>query len=132
MHYSHERIQLTQLKTESLQELFSLKGQLEGMLDYLYENHRYNIHLNRLNETRVKIKPFHFEDSYDSLENFRLMINSLSCELHLVAILFYPDVGVFCNEVIEMTVCILKKLDAVRDLYFGVEMCNYIISKIPI
>lgn len=131
INFSQDRINLVKLKTKQTQELFSLKSRLEGMLDYLYDNHHNNIHLKRLDDIRINLKTFLIQDSSEYVGKLQSLIYGLNCELTLIAILFYPDVGEYCYEVISLAHVILRLLDDIRNSYIDIDKCDYILKRMP-
>ena len=129
--YSKEKISLIKKKTLQIQEMLNMKQQLEMTLTHLYNEHHSNIHLIRLDKSLKKIKALQFEDSEGSIKRLREYVCDLNCELLLISILFYPDVGEDCEKIRKLTKEFLLKLDNIRDSYQEIEEISYILLKIP-
>ena len=100
--YSQDKVDLIRKKTVQIQEMLNIKHKVEENLTRLYNEHHKNIHLRRLEKKLVKIKTFQFQDSEDCIRQLREFTCDLNCELLLVSILFYPDVGESCKGIRKM------------------------------
>lgn len=129
---SHDKAKLKESQTTILQHLIEIKTELLHFLDWFYEEHHNNVYLKNVKEINNRLKSFTCFNEEVDLVQFRSFVCELHSEILLARVLFLPNVGKECNEIVVIINKLYKTLDNVRDINMDIDHVSFILDRIPL